>query len=102
MARRAAPRGWLTIQRARRSRLPDHQSPIYEDICYGRGSGVGLYRGTGVNRGVVVAVGVGVVLAVAVGVTVGVDVAVPIAVGVAVAVGVGEPDGAQYLPPVLK
>jgi len=72
--------------------LPNQRFP--EDACYGRGAGVGLDCGTGVDLGVVVAVGVGVVLPV--GVAVGVD------VGVAVAVGVGEPEGAQYLPPVLK
>ena len=72
--------------------LPNQRFPIYEDVCYGRGGGVGLDRGTGVNLGVVVAVGVGVPLAVAVGV----------AVGVAVAVGLGAPDCAQYLPPVLR
>jgi hypothetical protein len=67
-------------------------------VRYGRGAGVGLDRGLGVDLGAVVAVGVGVVLAVAVGVAVGGDVAV----GVAVAVGVGEPEGAQYLPPVCR
>jgi hypothetical protein len=68
------------------SALSNQRFPIYEDVCYGRGAGVGLDRGTGVDLGVVVAVGVGV----AVGVDVG------------VAVGVGEPEVAQYLPPVLK
>jgi hypothetical protein len=52
--------------------------------------------------GVDVAVGVdaGVTVAVAVGVTVGAGVGVDVAVGVGV--GVGEPDCAQYLPPVFK
>ena len=96
MARRAVrPVRW-PMQRAQRvnwvAPLPNLRFPIYEDVRYGRGGGVGLDRGTGVDLGVVVAVGVGVTVAVAVGVD----------VGVAVAVGVGEPEGAQYLPPVLK
>ena len=66
--------------------LPNHEFPIYEDVRYGRGAGVGLDRGAGVDLGVVVAVGVGVALAVAVG----------------VAVGVGLCAAAQYLPPVFK
>ena len=74
--------------------LANLRFPIYEEARYGRGAGVGLDRGTGVDLGVFVAVGVGVALPV--GVAVGVD------VGVAVAVAVGEPEGAQYLPPVLK
>ena len=60
----------------------------------------------GVGDGLAVAVGVGETVPVAVGVDVGVDVpvgvAVTVEVGVTVGVGVGEPDGAQYLPPVLS
>ena len=92
--RRAGPRTAGKLGRA----LPNLRFPIYEGVRYGRGAGVGLDRETGVDLGVVVAVGVGdpVPVGVAVAVAVGVD------VGVAVAVGVGEPEGAQYLPPVLK
>jgi hypothetical protein len=87
--------------RARRvtgSRRANHRFPVYEGACYGRGTGVGLDRATGVALGVADAVDVGVAVAVAVAE----GVAVELAVAVGVAVGVGEPDGAQYLPPVLK
>jgi hypothetical protein len=86
-ARRAVrPVRW-PMQRAQRWRpLPNLRFPIYEDVRYGRGAGVGLARGTGVVLGIVVAVGVG----------------VPLAVAVGVAVGVGLCAAAQYLPPVLK
>jgi len=80
--------------------LPNDGFLIHQVVCYGRGAGVGLGREIGVDLGVVVAVDVGVAEAVAVAVAVGV--AVELAVAVGVAVGVGEPDGAQYLPPVLK
>jgi hypothetical protein len=53
-------------------------APFVINKSYGRGADVGRGRGVGVTRGV----GVG--------------------VAVAVGVGVGEPDCAQYLPPVLK
>jgi hypothetical protein len=53
-------------------------APFIINKSYGRGADVGRGRGVGVTRGV----GVG--------------------VAVAVGVGVGEPDCAQYLPPVLK
>ena len=53
-------------------------APFIINKSYGRGADVGRGRGVGVTRGL----GVG--------------------VGVAVGVGVGEPDCAQYLPPVLK
>ena len=53
-------------------------APFIINKSYGRGADVGRGRGVGVARGV----GVG--------------------VAVAVGVGVGEPDCAQYLPPVLK
>jgi hypothetical protein len=58
------------------------------------GVGDGLAVAVGVAETVPVGVGVGVVVVVAVGVAV--------AVAVGVAVGVGEPDCAQYLPPVLN
>jgi len=60
---------------------------------YGRGAGVGRGLTDGPGR----AVGDG--LAVVVGVAL--TVAVAVAVAVAVGVGVGEPDCAQYLPPLL-
>jgi hypothetical protein len=74
--------------------------------CYGvgRGAGVGRGRGVGASLGVgvglAVAVGVGETVAVAAGVAVAVGVGVR--VGVCVGVGVGEPNCAQYLPPVLN
>ena len=68
--------------------------------AYGRGAGVG--RGLGVGEHLPVhGVGVGVGVGDAVGDGVGVGVDVAVAVGVGVGVG-GGPDGAQYLPPVLK
>ena len=51
-------------------------SLIANQHFYGRGTGVGRTREVGVALGIAVAVAVG--------------------------VGVGEPDGPQYLPPVLK
>jgi hypothetical protein len=85
---RPTPRAAGKLGRA----LPNYRFPICEDIRYGRGAGVARDRGTDVALGVVVAVDVGVA----------VGVAVELAVAVGVAVGVAEPDGAQYLPPVLK
>ncbi len=58
----------------------------------GRALGVGAILGVGV--GLIVAVGVAVGVAVVVG--------VGVRVGVCVGVGVGEPNCAQYLPPVLN
>jgi hypothetical protein len=54
---------------------------------YGPGGDVGRARGVGAFRGV--------------GVGLGVDVGVGVGVAVAVGVGVGEPDCAQYFPPVF-
>jgi hypothetical protein len=60
----------------------------------GVGDGLAVAVGVGVAETVPVGVGIGVVVVVAVGVAV--------AVAVGVAVGVGEPDCAQYLPPLLN
>ena len=78
-----------------------HSMPSYgRGAGVGRGLGVGADLGVGVGLAVAVAVAVGVAVAVAVAVGVGLNVAV--GVGLAVGVGVGEPDCAQYLPPVLR
>jgi len=68
----------------------------------GRGAGVGRDRGVGVGRPPGVGDGVNVAFGVALGVGVVVGVAVGVAVAVGVGVGVGEPNCAQYLPPVFK
>jgi hypothetical protein len=77
----------------RNSRTPQHLTSIHD--FYGRGRGVGRLLGVGA------VLGVGVALGVEVGVALGVGVGVTVAVGEGVGVGVA-PDGAQYLPPVLK